>query len=32
MIDRADDFCKHAPGTVYRSVVRDEDEPPFTDH
>src|SRR6266496_6177900 len=22
MIDRADDFCKHAPGTDYRSLVR----------
>jgi four helix bundle protein len=32
MIDRADDFCKHAPGTDYRSIVREEDEPPFTDH
>jgi four helix bundle protein len=32
MIDRADDFCKHAPGTDYRSIVRDEDESPFTDH
>jgi four helix bundle protein len=32
MIDRADDFCKHAPGTDYRSLVREEDESPFTDH
>ena len=32
MIDRADDFCKHAPGTDYRSLVREEDEFPFTDH
>ena len=32
MIDRADDFCKHAPGTDYRSIVREEDEPLFTDH
>jgi four helix bundle protein len=32
MIDRADDFCKHAPGTDYRSIVRKEDESPFTDH
>src|SRR5437763_202761 len=24
MIDRADDFCKHAPGTDYRSFVREE--------
>jgi four helix bundle protein len=31
MIDRADDFCKHAPATDYRSVVRDE-ESLFTDH
>jgi len=32
MIDRADDFCKHAPGTDYRSIVREEDEAQFTDH
>ncbi|HWH90918.1 MAG TPA: four helix bundle protein [Candidatus Binatia bacterium] len=32
MIDRADDFCKHAPSTDYRSIVREEDESPFTDH
>ena len=32
MIDRADDFCKHAPGTDYRSIVREEDDSPFTDH
>jgi four helix bundle protein len=32
MIDRADDFCKHAPGTDYRSIVREEEESPFTDH
>ena len=32
MIDRADDFCKHAPGTDYRSVVREEHGIPFTDH
>jgi four helix bundle protein len=31
MIDRADDFCKHAPATDYRSAVRDE-ESLFTDH
>ena len=31
MIDRADDFCKNAPATDYRSIVRDE-ESPFTDH
>ena len=32
MIDRADDFCKHAPATDYRSVNRVEEESPFTDH
>src|SRR3954449_13263700 len=32
MIDRADDFCKHAPSTDYRSVVRENEENPFTDH
>jgi four helix bundle protein len=32
MIDRADDFCKYAPGTDYRSVTREEEESPFTDH
>ena len=32
MIDRADDFCKYAPDTDYRSVAREEDESPFTDH
>jgi four helix bundle protein len=32
MIDRADDFCKHAPTTDYRSVGRVEEESPFTDH
>jgi four helix bundle protein len=32
MIDRADDFCKHAPATDYRSIARVEEEPPFTDH
>jgi four helix bundle protein len=31
MIDRADDFCKHAPATDYRAVVRD-DADPFTSH
>jgi four helix bundle protein len=31
MIDRADDFCKYAPGTDYRAVAREE-ESPFTDH
>lgn len=32
MIDRADDFCKHAPATDYRNVARVEEESPFTDH
>ena len=32
MIDRADDFCKHAPSTDYRTVTREEEESPFTDH
>jgi four helix bundle protein len=33
MIDRADDFCKHAPMTDYRTVVnRVAEESPFTDH
>jgi len=32
MIDRADDFCKHAPATDYRDVVREEGDSPFTDH
>ena len=32
MIDRADDFCKYAPGTDYRSIVREGDDSPFTDH
>jgi four helix bundle protein len=32
MIDRAEDFCKHAPTTDYRSVGRVEEESPFTDH
>jgi four helix bundle protein len=32
MIDRADDFCKHAPATDYRSVVREDEQFPFTDH
>lgn len=32
MIDRADDFCKHAPATDYRTVVREEEESLFTDH
>jgi four helix bundle protein len=32
MIDRADDFCKHAPTTDYRAIVREDEESPFTDH
>jgi hypothetical protein len=32
MIDRADVFCKHAPATNYRDIVREEDDLPFTDH
>jgi four helix bundle protein len=32
MIDRANDFCKHAAATDYRTVVREEGESPFTDH
>jgi four helix bundle protein len=33
MIDRADDFCKHAPATDYREITtRVEEESPFTDH
>ena len=32
MIDRAGDFCKNAPATDYRTVVREEEESPFTDH
>jgi four helix bundle protein len=32
MIDRADDFCKHAPTTDYRAIVREEEDSPFTDH
>jgi four helix bundle protein len=32
MIDRADDFCKLAPATDYRTVVREEKESLFTDH
>ena len=33
MIDRADDFCKHAPTTDYRNITgRVEEESPFTDH
>jgi four helix bundle protein len=32
MIDRADDFCKHPPGTDYRSVIREEEASQFTDH
>jgi four helix bundle protein len=32
MIDRADDFCKHSAATDYRSIVREEEDYPFTDH
>jgi hypothetical protein len=32
MIDRADDFCKHAPTTDYRAIAREDEESPFTDH
>src|ERR1039457_3362728 len=32
MIDRADDFCKHAPAPDYRNVGRVEEESLFTDH
>ena len=32
MIDRADDFCKHAPATDYRDIVREEGDSPFTDY
>ena len=32
MIDRADDFCKHAPATDYRSLGRVEEELLFTNH
>jgi four helix bundle protein len=33
MIDRADDFCKYAPTTDYRTTTgRVEEESPFTDH
>jgi four helix bundle protein len=28
MIDRADDFCKHAPATDYRSIVREDEQSP----
>jgi four helix bundle protein len=32
MIDRADDFCKHAPATDYREITgRVSEDPPFTD-
>src|SRR5438046_3569909 len=31
MIDRADDFCKYAPSTDYRSIALEEEDP-FTDH
>jgi four helix bundle protein len=33
MIDRADDFCKHAPSTDYREVtIRAAAKPPSTSH
>lgn len=33
MIDRAEDFCKHALTTDYRSITaRVEEDSPFTDH
>ena len=33
MIDRADDFCKHAPDTDYREITaRVDEDSPFTDH
>lgn len=32
MIDRADDFCKYAPSTDYRSIAREGEDSPFTDH
>lgn len=32
MIDRADDFGKHAPATDYRRMARVEEEFLFTDH
>ncbi len=32
MIDRADDFCKYSPRTDYRSIIREEEESPFTDY
>jgi four helix bundle protein len=32
MIDRADDFCKHGPATDYRSLVREDEDSPFTAH
>jgi len=32
MIDRADDFCKHAPATDYRGMVREGEESPLTDY
>jgi four helix bundle protein len=32
MIDRADDFCKNAPATDYRSITREDGDFPFTDH
>ena len=32
MIDRADDFCKHAHATDYRAIVREDEETLFADH
>ncbi|MEQ1853799.1 MAG: four helix bundle protein [Chthoniobacteraceae bacterium] len=32
MIDRADDFCKNAPNTDYRSVAAARAQNPITDH
>jgi four helix bundle protein len=32
MIDRADDFCKHAPSTDYGTITREEEESSFTDY
>jgi four helix bundle protein len=32
VIDRAADFCKYAADTDYRSVSREDDDSPFTDH
>ena len=32
MIDRADDFCKNAPNTDYRTATGARTQPPITDH